>query len=186
MGVMARLSEWLVALSSGRVALLALVVFVLFGAVALPAQAARAAAYSGEVGAPDTSFFYTARELYDWAEAYGPEGRAAYVRARFTFDALFPLVYTFFLVTALSWLLPRAFGPGSGWVRGNLLPLAAMVFDFLENGAAALVMARYPTLSPGLDALAGPLTTVKWLLVGASFVLLVVALVAAAWRRLRA
>ena len=71
-------------------------------------QNARAKAYAGELGTPDTSLYYTAADLYRMAEGYGPQGRTAYIRARFTFDVAWPLVYLAFLVTALSWLINRA------------------------------------------------------------------------------
>ena len=71
------------------------------------------------------------------------------------------------------------------WRRANLVPLLGMLFDFLENAAAALVMARYPQPTPVVDMLAGVLTALKWLFVYASFALLLVTLLAAAWRRLK-
>src|SRR5690606_2460695 len=164
--------------------LAALLLFLAFTALVLPRQAAQAEQATGGAGTPDTTLFYTADDLYGWAEAYGESGRAAYVRARLTFDVVWPLVYTFFLTTALSWLMPRAFA-GRMWARANLLPLLAILFDFLENGAAALVMARYPAATPVVDTLAGPLTFLKWLFVGASFALLLLGLAGMGWRRLR-
>ena len=74
------------------VALLALVVFLLFTALVLPAQSAQAEAQFAGVGSPDTSFWYTPDDLYRMAEAYGAQGRPAYNRARFTFDIAWPLV----------------------------------------------------------------------------------------------
>lgn len=179
---MVRFSNWLEEKTTGGIALGALVVFVLFTALVLPRQAREAEASSGNTGSPDTSLFYTAGELYEWAEEYGAAGRTAYVRARLTFDVVWPLVYTLFLTTALSWLMARAFAAGSGWRRANVVPLLGMLFDFAENGSTSLVMARYPAATPVVDTLAGVLTLVKWLLVGGSFALLLVALAAAGWR----
>lgn len=182
---MIRFSHWLQKRTTGWLALAALLLFVAFTALVLPRQAAQAEQVTGSARSPDTALFYTAAQLYGWAEAYGAEGRAAYVRARLTFDVVWPLVYTFFLVAALSWLMPRAFPAGSVWARANLVPLPAMLFDFLENGATALVMSRYPASTPVVDALAGLLTFLKWLLVGGSFALLLVGLAGLGWRWLR-
>lgn len=132
---MIRLSGWLQDRTTGWFALVALLLFLGFTALVLPRQTAQAEAYSGAAGSPDTSLFYTADELYGWVEAYGEAGRQVYVRARLTFDVVWPLV-----------------------------------------------MARYPATTPVVDALAGPFTLLKWLFVGGSFVLLLVALVAAGWR----
>ena len=126
-------------------------------------------------GTPDLSLFYSQADLYRWAEAYGEQGRQEYVQARFTFDVAWPLVYTFFLVTAISWLCAKAFEPASRWQLANLAPVLGMSFDFLENIATSLVMMRYPLPTPLLDALAGVFTLFKWGFIGASFVLLLVA-----------
>ena len=46
-------------------------------------------------------------------------------------------------------------------------------------------MARYPAQTPVVDLLAGPLTLVKWLFVGGSFMVLVAVAIAAVARRAR-
>lgn len=176
------ISSWLGRASTGRVALLATVVFLLFTALVLPRQAEEADAVSGGAGSPDTSLFYTAQDLYRMAEAYGEAGRGAYVRARWTFDAVFPLVYAFFLITAISWLSRYSFRIDGLWQRANLIPLGAMLFDYLENSATSVVMFRYPESTPPVDVLAPVLTLVKWILVSASFILLVLVALAGAAR----
>jgi hypothetical protein len=181
----ARLSTWLHKLATGWVTLAALVFFLLFTALVLPNQAAQADAETGGAGSPDTSLVYTPAELYRLAEAYGPEGRRAYIRARFTFDVIWPLVYTVFLGTAISWLYSRAFPAGSLWQRLNLAPVLGALLDYLENVATSLVMARYPLRTPVIDALAPVFTLVKWVFVGGSFALLLIGAGAALWRWVR-
>jgi hypothetical protein len=180
-----RFSEWLLGLSTGPLALVALVAFLLFGALVLPGQSRLAAETAGGAGSPDTYFYYGAAALYGWAEAYGTEGRQAYVRARFTFDLVFPVVYSVFLATALSWSLWMTAPRRSAWRRANLLPFVGALFDYLENVSAALVMGRYPATTPVLDHLAGLFTALKWLCLGASFIVLLAALAAALRKRLR-
>lgn len=172
--MLTKLSNSFLNLSTGLLTLACLVIFLVFSALVLPDQAAKAEVYSGESGSPDTSLYYTASDLYRKAEAYGPAGRAAYIRARFTFDLIFPLVYTAFLVTAISWLVKRANLAWKSWGRLNLLPLAGMVFDFLENISAATVMSRYPQTTTVLDHLAGVFTLLKWIFIATSFIALVV------------
>lgn len=179
---MIRLSDWIQDKTTGRLTLLSLLLFLAFTALVLPNQAAQAEEYSGGAGSPDSSFFYSADDLYEWAEAYGAQGRRAYVRARLTFDVVWPLVYTLFLSTALSWVMARAFAAGTLWSRANLMPVLGMLFDFLENGASASVMTRYPQATPVVASLAGFLTLVKWLFVYGSFALLLFGLVVSAWR----
>ena len=186
-----RISEGLHRVSTGRVALAAMAIFLLFSVLVLPRQAAAdrrqpgAGAGAGDVGSPDTSLYYSRDELYRMAEAYGAQGRAAYVRARLTFDVIWPLVYTLFLSTAISWLYARAFEPGSSWRRANLAPVLGALFDYLENLSASLVMLRYPGRTPVVDAMAPIFTLVKWIFVGGSFALLFIGLTAGARRWIR-
>jgi hypothetical protein len=174
---MKALSNWLSRVSSGRIALISLAVFLAFTVLVLPSQARDASAISGEAGTPDLSFFYAPTDLYEMAEAYGESGRAEYIRARFTFDLVWPLIYTLFLVTAISWILQKASPPDS-WARGlNLLPLFGASFDYLENVTTSLVMWRYPQQTPLVDWLASIFTPLKWIIIFASFILLVVGIV---------
>ena len=119
------------------------------------------------------------------ADSYNEQGRVAYVRARFTFDLVWPLVYTFFLTTSISWVFSRAFGSDSRWQWANLAPLLGALFDYLENLSTSLVMVRYPEHTAVVDALAPVFTMLKWSLLGASFILLFGGVVVAAWRWFR-
>jgi hypothetical protein len=176
------LSEWLRQASSGGVALTALIIFLLFSVLVLPRQAENSEIDSQDVGTPDLSFYYSPDELYRMAEAYGEAGRGAYVRARFTFDVVWPLVYTLFLSTAISWLNKWAFTSDNRWQRANLVPVLGALFDFLENGSTSLVMLRYPARTFLVDILAPVFTMVKWVLVTGSFVALLVGVTAGVWR----
>ena len=172
-----KISHGLSRLSTGWVTLIALVIFILFMALVLPGQAERAEQVSGEAGSPDMSYVYSPQDLYDMAEAYGPGGRKAFLRIRWTFDLAFPLVYGFFLVTSISWLFGRGFPPESRWQLANLAPLFGVIFDLLENTATSVVMRRYPLETPVIAWLAPAFTFVKWIFVLGSFVLLVIGLV---------
>jgi hypothetical protein len=178
-----KISSILYGLASGPVTLAALILFLLFVSLVMPKQAAQAETYSKDAGSPDTSFFYSADDLYRMADAYGEMGRAAYVRVRFTFDVIWPLVYLFFLGTTLSWSLTRALPEGNRWRMLNLFPVLGWLFDLLENIGASIVMLNYPTHTPILDTLTPIFTAVKWIFVGGSFVILVPTLIFTVWRR---
>lgn len=167
--------------SSGWITISAAFIFFAFMGTVMPHQAAKAETISGGAGSPDTSFFYSATELYKMADDYGEEGRQDYIRARFSFDVIFPLVYTAFLCTALGWITQRTFPKQSRWQYANLTPVFGMVFDFLENISTSVVMARYPAQSPLVDWLAPVFTLVKWIFVTGSFVLLFMSFIIAAW-----
>lgn len=178
---MKRISEWLNRFSSGRVTLIAVIIFVLFSALVLPGQSARSTEQAGGERSPDLSLYYSADDLYQMAEDYGGAGREAYIRARYTFDIAWPLVYTFFLVTTISWIYSRTFPPESWWRRANLAPILAMIFDLLENLSTSLVMYRFPERTPVVDSLATVFTSLKWIFVAGSFVLLIVGIVIGLW-----
>lgn len=178
-------SEFFIRISRGWVVLLGLAVFLVFSTLTLPGQNALSEQYSQGAGSPDTSLFYTGGDLYAMAKWYGVAGRAAYIHARWTFDLAFPFVYTFFLLTAVSWLLGRSFPTGSPVRLLNLVPLAAMLFDLLENSMTTLVFAYFPTRVRIAEILATVFTPIKWLLVGGSFFILTAALLYWVLRRFR-
>jgi hypothetical protein len=177
-----RISDWLCKASKGWVTLSALLAFLLFSALVLPQQATKAEQETGSSDSPDTSLLYSSSDLYQMAEAYGEQGREAYIRARFTFDLVWPLVYTLFLTTSISWVFGRAFASASLWQRANLAPLLGALFDYLENLATSLVMLRYPQQTAVVDVLAPVFTLLKWVCLGASFILLCGGVVIAIWR----
>jgi hypothetical protein len=179
------ISNWIQAKSTGRVALAALALFVAFASTVLPAQSSAAAAASQGVGSPDLSLVYSPAVLYHMAERYGPDGRTAYIRARASFDVIWPAVYLVFLTTAISWLYGKAASDRHRWQLGNLLPVGAVALDLMENLSTSIVMIRFPAPSPLAASLAPLFTFMKWGLVSASMVLLVVWMVAATWRLFR-
>ncbi len=169
-----KLSCSFIDISTNNITLAALVVFLIFSAAVLPKQSAAIDIYSGSAGWPDLSLFYTSRDLYQMAEQYGSAGRDAYVHAHFSFDLVFPFIYTFFLVTAISWIFGVNTPETSPWRILNLTPLLAILFDFLENITISIVMSRYPTLSPISASLAPIFTFLKWVFVGGSFLILLI------------
>jgi len=181
-----KLSIKLYQFSSGFVTLLGLLIFAVFVAFVLPQQAERAEAVSQGAGSPDMSYFYSRADLYNMAETYGAEGRAAYIRARFTFDLVFPLTYLFFLATSIGWVMLRAAqDANSRWRLLNLFPVFGALFDYLENISASVVMLNYPQHTPILDSLTPVFSLVKWFFVNGSFVILVPALLFAFWKWVR-
>jgi len=178
---MNQISNWLRRVSTGRVALLGLTVFILFTALVLPGQAAQADEDTGGKATPDLSFVYSTSDLYEMAQSYGADGRSSYVKARFTFDLVWPLVYTLFLVTSISWPFVKVFPAESVWQRANLVPLLAMALDYLENVSTSIVMARYPARTDVVDTLATIFTPLKWVFVSVSFILLLIGIVFVVW-----
>ena len=185
MKVVERVAERLAHGVRGWMAIGAVVLFALFTAIVLPVQAEAGAFYTVRYAAPDTSVWYFPDDLYAAAEAWGRDGRAAYVHARVTFDVIWPMVYGTLLLTTLAWVWARGTASGSRWRGVALLPVVAVTLDYAENICTATVMARYPGRTPVLAELAPLLTAGKWLTLSASFMLLGVGVIIALTARWR-
>ena len=176
MKLLVKLSSWCYRVTTLPVVVAAVIIFAFFMVVVLPQMSGQLEAISGVGISPDTSFIYTARDLYAMAEAYGPEGRSYYIYSRFTFDLIWPAVYLFFLAAAITYLF-KSLPEKSSWRLLNLLPFAGALFDLFENSAASLVMFRYPAETVVIAHLAPLFTFLKWLFIGLSFAALAAGLV---------
>ena len=177
------LSNIFLIFNSKKFTILGFILFLAFSIIFLPGQNRITEAYSAGMGSPDTSFLYTPAKLYQMAETYGSEGRTAYIHARWTFDVAFPIIYTFFLVTSLSWFEKKALKEDSEFRTGNLLPFFAMAFDLLENISTTLVFANYPKYLAWVNMLAPFFTLMKWICVSSSFILLLALLILSVVKR---
>ncbi|MEK4075669.1 hypothetical protein MHI01_17505 [Paenibacillus sp. FSL M7-0656] len=167
-----KVSNWFYQRVNWKWVAAAVVVFACFIAFILPWQAAKSEEATGGGQSPDSSFLYTADDLYQMAEHYGEAGRSAYIQARFTFDLIWPLAYLFLLVVLLS-ILYRDLPVKSSWRWVNLIPVLGWAMDMLENIGASLIMHRYPERTPVLAELTPIFTLLKWCLIYASFAALV-------------
>lgn len=170
---MQRLSEFFYRKTSFWVVIITLALFVIYLFLVLPSEAERSKEVIGDLPSPDTSFYYSKADLYQMAEDYGQTGRYYYVDSRITFDILWPFVYTFFLINAISWVLNKTILDESKFRLLNLVPLAGILFDFLENISNMIVMFKYPIRIDFLASIAGVITSIKWIFVGGSMVILV-------------
>ncbi|MCK8061145.1 MULTISPECIES: hypothetical protein [unclassified Fusibacter] len=159
-----KINWWVVIFSS--------LVFAVFIALVLPWVSAYTKEAVGGLGGPDTSFFYSGSELFDFAESYGQEGRRTYVILRWTFDLVWPLVYMLFL---LSFTVQLVKGLKVRWLYHLYwLPIAATAFDYLENLLATLVMLLFPVWWLWLGTLTSIASTLKWGTLSLAFLVLTV------------
>ena len=170
-------SEQVIKFSKKWVVIVGFILFLAFSILFLPGQTKLTETYSAGLGSPDTSLFYTPADLYHMAETYGAAGRAAYIKARLTFDIAFPILYTFFFVTSISWFESHVLEKGNEFRTANMLPFFAMLFDLLENACTAFVFSSYPTYIPFISMLAPFFTLLKWICVGSSFLFLIIMIV---------
>lgn len=181
---MKKLSEWLIRISGKWVVASFLLVLILFVFLVLPGNTHIKTADRQAPRIPDLSFWYTAEHLYKTAEIYGENGRMEYIKMHAGFDLVWPAVYVGFLAVSISWVFAGISGE-SLYRRLNLIPVAAGIFDFLENLFTSIVMLRYPELSLGIDSLAPIATLLKWLLVYLSVLVLLAGISVSILRVLR-
>ena len=129
---MKELSAQLRRLSTGQVTMVMLLIFIVFMVLILPSQSNRELETRAGSATPDLSLFCTPEELYQMAETFGPGGRKAFILARWTFDVAWPMVYSIFLVTSISWLVGRGFPSASRWQFTKLVPILAADLIFLR------------------------------------------------------
>lgn len=140
--------------------ILAVIVFAAFIAYVLPMQKAATARYTEQAGSVGLSFFPAPHTLYEWAEAYGPEGRRAFIRTWLTYDFLWPLSFTALYVIFIGTALRYVHGPKAA--RLCALALVTLTMDYLENICGIVIMGLYPAR---LDAAAWALAfanALKW------------------------
>lgn len=150
--------------------LVSTLIFVFFIVIVLPQQSNLALTF-GLKESVDTSWFYNAKELYRIAESYGTIGRQFYIYQRWTFDLIWPLVY-FSFIFSLSALLYKSIGLSkiNRWILSFIW--IGITFDFLENSMVTLVMYRYPSITWIVADFAGIATSLKWIFIGLSFLVL--------------
>ena len=175
---MKKISDFLLRFSTHWVALAALLIFFTFSVLTLPGETKRTEMYGQGIGSPDTSLFFSGDQLLTIADTYGEVGRAAYIKARWTFDLAFPIIYTGFFLTSISFVLKKVVSEDSKLRQLNLIPFLGMIFDLAENSATTSVMSAYPGQNPVGLMLAQVFTPIKWLFVGLSMILLILLLLA--------
>jgi hypothetical protein len=150
--------------------LVSTLVFAFFIAVVLPSQSALAIE-NGLLESIDTSWFYNARQLYEIAQSYGENGRSFYITQRWTFDLVWPLVY-FSFIFSLSTLLYKSIGLSKMNTWLLVFSWFSVGFDYLENIMVSIVMFRYPAQTWIIADLAGTVTSLKWIFLTLSFIVL--------------
>lgn len=153
--------------------IVASVVFVIFSIFILPKVDKYSKKMLGQSKTPDTSFIYSSEDLYNMAENYGEIGRRVYIKLRWTFDVIWPIIYTSFLVLwtiKLSEYIIMDKFPSYLFI----IPIIGTTFDFLENIGATIVMYRYPSKSGLIGRITPLMTFLKWIILGGAVLMIII------------
>jgi hypothetical protein len=86
---------------------------------------------------------------------------------RWTFDIVWPLVYTVFLLSSIAYFSKEI--KYKHGVKLLYLPLFAVLFDLLENINATIIMLLYPTRVDVFGYFLLLSSTIKWAAIYSSF-----------------
>ena len=159
--MLSKFSQFIQRISKGWVVILLLLLFILTVSVIFPFFA-RLLNVPEDVASIDTMLYYTPAELYQILEAYGQQGRPGYAISHITADLIYPIVYSFFFATAISFTFVRVFPRKSKLQMLNLVPFGLAGIDLLENIALIILLLAFPNPLTPLAFAAGVITFVKW------------------------
>ncbi len=170
------LSNFFYRIASWKILLLALVLDASFPVYFFRIAEERLNAFAGAaIGPIDLLFGYDPARIQRMVAAYGPEGRAYYAQTELTTDVASPIVDTFFFCIVLSLLFRHK--PYTLFRTVNMVPVASMGFDFLENTGIVTLLRAYPDALPTVAALTSAIMLLKWVATGVTVGLVLYGLV---------
>ncbi|MCI0422282.1 MAG: hypothetical protein L0312_24185 [Acidobacteria bacterium] len=152
--------RWLQELARGRNVLFALVVWLGFGVLLFQFTSyPTLQAANNNQPLLEERLGYTADEAKQQMQALG-EWRASYRNFQIL-DYINAILMGCALTLALTFTLTRLFGPGNPIRLLALLPIVAVVGEFLENTLLIVLTSSYPDISSGLVGVASAATSLK-------------------------
>lgn len=169
---MTTLSNFLNRIANWKTLVFLLILYVSFPAYWLKNAEATINQLAGRpVGVIDLTFGFDPARTLRMVADYGPAARAYYAQTECTVDVAYPLVYSLLFAVILTLLFRNRPYKPVRWV--TLLPVAGLLFDYLENAAIVGLLSGYPAQLPALAVLCEVAKLLKWLSFGlvVSFVL---------------
>lgn len=168
---------------SGKNALVFFVIFLLFTALVLPAIASLTTRVIGVAESPDTGFMFDVEVLYQLLDSYGASGRRFYITMRWTFDVVWPIVYTLFLLSSIGYLSKQT--ACKFQYKLLYLPLFSILFDLLENTFITILMVLYPSTVDFIGYLFILASLIKWIFISISFLVLFLLVIRLVYRKIK-
>lgn len=128
---------------------------------------------------PDLLIFKVTRDNVEKSlDCMGEEGRQAYYQAETRGDSIYPLAYSLFLAFTLWSLSFYLFKKPKLSLFLALLPIAAMMFDYLENMQFLKMLRDYPEILDGTISKASLFANLKWAFALSAMALVILAAIA--------
>src|SRR5687767_5612674 len=139
--------------------------YLLFPLVLFKNAAEKINALAGkEIGPVDLTFGFNPQRTLQMIEDYGDAARAYYARVELSIDLAYPIVYAFLFAVILTLIYRRLLGRPVMYL--NLIPFAAMIFDYLENYTIVSMLRHYPEQSRAMAIFCELFKLMKWLTFG--------------------
>jgi hypothetical protein len=167
---------WLQRVATGRAALIAVLVYVVFSLVFFNLGPVPAMVETANAPLLDTRFAWGGDDARHFLATLGEEGRRLYALV-LLIDTLYVLTFAVTGALLLAWLSSRVLNPRSllRWV--SLLPVTAGVLDLIENAGILALLGLFPTVPAALGTTLGFITAAKLMLVNLSTALVILGLV---------
>lgn len=126
------------------------------------------ALYFGNFNEPilDTYLYYSADEAYEAISNFGDYFRQRYIWGTILLDFIYPVIYCLLLSISLFRLKANA--------KFGILPMWIIPVDYLENVTIIFLLSQFPKKHEVLASMAGVFTSVKWLMVFACLLSIII------------
>jgi len=131
---------------------------------------------------PDLSFGISTDKVYQELDCMGDNGRTVYQKESLLKDSIYPVSYGLFFAFTLFVLSSLTFRRKWPVIVVSILPLAGMLFDFLENYKLRKLMDQFPVLQQETVSMASIANIGKWSFI---YVSIAVILILAVWSFIR-
>lgn len=112
----------------------------------------------------DLQFTYSPEKAYELIGAYSEAERFNYIVVELTLDVIYPIVYALFF-SFLLFLLHKD-------LQIAKFPFIIVILDFIENGGIVMLLLNYPKEMYGVARFTSVFTTMKWITLGLTLVLI--------------
>ena len=105
----------------------------------------------------------------------GKQGRSVYLYQQIPVDMIYPIAYGFFSSLSLAWIIKKQnIEIKKIYLFICMIPLLAMIFDFIENSSNALLLIDYPNISSSHVLFSSLFTNLKYLCLLSSLIIFLI------------
>lgn len=175
-----RFSDWISRKANGRLVVVFLLLQLFFNFWVFPFFTKQFGPGEGQQML-DLMIGFSPEQAYATISGYGDAGRSGATITTAIVDSIYPFVYAGLLALAISWFLNGIPLKNQNWQYLNLLPFAALVFDFIENAGIITLLSAFPRQLVLVAKMASAAGMLKWSMVVVSVITLVLVIL---WGRI--